>query len=104
MATLGGAIVALFPVFGVVSVAVAMVVALGGQKLPYSSLLSIVFGYATLVTLNVANDGNTVVVTGVRDMGDPVTAMGIGGLAALVLAHALRGHKRRRESPGGGRG
>ncbi len=99
LATLGGAIVALFPVFGVASVAVAMLVALGGQRLPYTSLLGIVFGYATLVGLNMANDGVVVTVAGVSNTGDTVTAMGIGGLAALVLAHALRGHKRRRGSP-----
>ena len=96
LATLGGAIVALFPIFGVIAVAVAMVVSLGGQKLPYTSLLGIVFGYATLALLNVAYDGRSVDFMGIVDEGNMVTALGIGGVSALVLAHALNGHRRRR--------
>ena len=98
LATLGGAIVALFPIFGIVAVAVAMVVSLGGQKLPYTSLLGIVFGYGTLALLNLAYDGQSVAVMGVIDEGDIATALGIGGVSALVLAHALNGHRRRRNS------
>ena len=98
LSTLGGAIVALFPVFGIISIFVAMVVSLGGQRLPYTSLLGIVFGYATLVVLNVARDGQSVVVMGVVDEGDPATALGFGGVSALVLAHAINGHRRRRGS------
>ena len=98
LATLGGAIVALFPIFGIVAVAVAMVVSLGGQKLPYTSLLGIVFGYGTLALLNLAYDGQSVAVMGVIDEGDIATALGIGGVSALVLAHALHGHRRRRNS------
>ena len=100
LATLGGAIVALFPIFGIVAVAVAMVVSLGGQKLPYTSLLGIVFGYGTLALLNLAYDGQSVAVMGVIDEGDIATALGIGGVSALVLAHALDGHRRRRNSTG----
>ncbi len=86
LATLGGSIVAMFPTFGVISVVVAMLVALGGQLMPYSSLMSIVAGYATLIGLNIAYDGETTL------------AIGVGGLASLVLAHAIVGHKRRRNS------
>ena len=84
LATLGGATIAVFPVLGMVSVLVAMVVALGAQRLPYSSLLSVVFGYATLVALVLANEG------------DASLAVGIGGLGGLVLAYALKGHRQRR--------
>ena len=98
LATLGGAIMALFPIFGVIAVAVAMVVSLGGQKLPYTSLMGIVFGYATLALLNLAYEGQSVAVMGVIDEGNIVTALGIGGVSALVLAHALNGHRRRRNS------
>ena len=52
MGTLGGCIIALFPVTGIVAVFVAMLVALGGQRMPYPSLLGIVFGYGTLAVLN----------------------------------------------------
>jgi glycerol-3-phosphate acyltransferase PlsY len=98
LATLGGAIVALFPIFGVIAVAVAMVVSLGGQKLPYTSLLGIVFGYGTLALLNVAFDGRSVDFMGIVDEGNTVTALGIGGVSALVLAHAINGHRRRRST------
>ena len=80
---LGGAMIALFPVFGLISVGVALVVALGGQVLPYSSLFSVVLGYGTLASLTVAFEGDTALV------------LGLGGVAGLVLAHALRGHRRR---------
>ena len=86
LATLGGATVALFPITGVISVAVAGLVAFGGQRMPYSSLLSVVFGYATLVALSLTNDGDTVL------------ALGVGGIAGLVLAYALLGHRRRRSA------
>ena len=84
LAVLGGATIALFPVFGMISVVVAMVVALGGQRMPYSSLFSIVLGYAILVSLSVASNENTVL------------AVGVGGVSGLVLAHAILGHCRRR--------
>ena len=84
LAVVGGVVIALFPVFGTISVAVAFLVAWGGQRMPYTSLLSIVFGYTTLVALSIAYDGDTIL------------ALGYGGLAGLVLAHALLGHRRRR--------
>ena len=96
LATLGGGIVALFPIFGVIAIAVAMVVSLGGQKLPYTSLLGIVFGYGTLALLNVAFEGRSVYMMGIVDEGNVATAVGIGGVSALVLAYALNGHRRRR--------
>ncbi len=87
LSTLGGSIFALFPVLGFISLFVAGVVALGGQKIPYTSLLSIVFGYGTLAGLTVYYNGDTTLV------------FGMGGLAGLVLAHALLGHRRRRNAP-----
>ena len=76
---------AIFPVFGVISIVVAVLITLGGQKMPYTSLLGTVFGYATLVALTIYYDVNM-----------PLTA-GVGGLTGLVLARALIGHKRRRQ-------
>jgi glycerol-3-phosphate acyltransferase PlsY len=87
LATLGGVLLALFGMFGALAIAAAMVVALGAQRMPFSSLLSIVFGYATLVALIVAYDGDTIL------------AIGDGGMSGLVLARALLGHKRRRGEP-----
>ena len=90
--TFGGAVVALSPLFALISLAVAMLVSLGGQRLAYSSLLSVVFGYATFVALSLAYDG------------DSAIAVGVGGLAGLVLAYALWGHRRRRDSSDWGDG
>ena len=87
---LGGAAMALFPVFGLVAVAVALVVALGGQLLPYTSLISVVFGYLTLVTMTIAFEGDTAL------------ALGLGGVSGLVLAHALLGHRRRNSAAADG--
>ena len=87
LATLGGAVIPLFGTLAMLGVIVAMLIALGGQKMPYSSLLGIVLGYGTIVALTVAYEGDTVL------------AMGFGGLAGLVLAYALNGHRRRRHTP-----
>ena len=84
LATLGGAIIAMFPVHGFISVALASIVALGGQKLPYSSLLNVVFGYTALAALTVRYNPD-----------DTALVFGMGGLCGLVLAHALLGHRRR---------
>ncbi len=98
LATLGGAIVGIFPGFGAVSVAVAMLVALSAQRLPFSSLLSIVFGYSTLVGLSLAyGDYAALDRLSIRYDGDVLSVLGLGGLGGLVLAHALLGHHRRRQ-------
>ena len=91
LVTLGGAIIALFPLYGFISAAVASVVALGGQKMPYTSLLNVVFGYAVLAGLTVYDP------LAVYDPGGSETPLvfGMGGLCGLVLAHALFGHRRR---------
>ena len=87
MGALGGIIIASFPLFGLASVAVAVVVSFGGQRMPYTSLLSIVFGYLTLAMLSIAYSDNI-----------PLT-LGVGGLCAMVLAPAIKGHIGRRSEP-----
>ena len=84
LATLGGVIIGLFPLAGVVSVALAGVVSLGGQRIPYTSLLSVVVGYGTLATINVINQDQLAL------------SFGLGGVSAIVLAHAISGHMKRR--------
>ena len=88
MATLGGVTIAQFPVYGVIAVIVVLLVSTGGQKISYSSLAGIVFGYAVLVTATVAYEVEVV----------PV--VGVGVLAAMVLARAGLGHVRRRRAVG----
>jgi glycerol-3-phosphate acyltransferase PlsY len=85
LAVLGGAAIPLFGAVGVLSVVVTMVVALGAQRLPYSSLLGVVFGYATIVAFKGNIDGATVL------------TLGYGGISGLVLAYALVGHRQRRQ-------
>lgn len=84
LATLGGVTIALFPLNGLACVTVAAVVSLGGQKMPYTSLLGLVFGYIALIILSLAF------------FGDTALTLGAGGLAAMVLAKAMRGHMVRR--------
>ena len=86
LATFGGALLVLFPIIGPISVGAGIIVQLGGQKMRYTSLIGIVFGYATLVALSLAYEK------------DPVLVVGSGGLAALVLAYALDGHRRQNSS------
>jgi glycerol-3-phosphate acyltransferase PlsY len=81
LATIAGVTIAAFPVFGLISVFVAIVVALGAQRLPYSSLLCLVLGYAMLAWLIIIYGENWIL------------AMGIGCLCSLVLANASYGHR-----------
>jgi len=86
LSILAGIMIGMFPDYGVIGVLVALVVALGGQKLPYTSLLSVVFGYGTVAALVLSTNGEL-----------PL-ALGLGGLSALVLARASLGHHRRRDN------
>ena len=92
LGTLGGCVIALFPVTGILAVAVGMLVSLGGQRMPYPSLLGVVFGYGTLAVLNLTPELN------LAQDGDMALTVGIGGFTGLVLARAVRGHIRRRDS------
>ena len=85
LAILGGLMIGMFPFYGAIGVLVGVLVALGGQKMPYTSLLSVVFGYGTTAALVVNSNG------------DLRMALGLGGLSALVLARAAVGHRRRRD-------
>lgn len=86
IATLGGAMIALFPLNGFIAAVIASVVTLGGQKLPYTSLMGTVAGVAALIWLSRANPS------------DLALATGIAAIAALVLIHASIGHRRRNAS------
>jgi len=86
LATLGGIIIALFPVSGFIAVSIGMAVSFGGQKMPYTSLLSIVFSYLVLVTLNIIFQG------------DLRLTLAIGALSIVVLGYASLGHLKRRQT------
>lgn len=91
LVTLGGAIIALFPIYGLISIAVASAVALGGQKMPYTSLANVIVGYSVLAGLAVYDPFD------LDRYSDPaLLVFGIGGLCGLVLARAALGHRRRR--------
>ena len=92
LVTLGGVTLAVFPIYQgywetIIAVLVAVAVALGGQKLPYSSLFCIIAGYGVIILLFMQ--------TRVEDLD---TAFAMGALALVVLGHALVGHAKRRRS------
>ena len=84
LAPLGGAILVMFPLFnGFLAVLIGSLVMLGGQKLPYTSLLGLVVAVGVLLLLTASNAQQL-----------PL-AMGVGVIASGVLLHASVGHKRR---------
>ncbi len=85
LATLGGVMIALFAMGGIVGVAIGGMVSLGGQRIPYTSLLSVVFGYSAVAMLSLISQEQLAL------------TFGVGGLAAMVLAHAISGHMKRRQ-------
>ena len=92
LVTLGGITLAVFPIYqgyyeSIVAVVVAVAVALGGQKLPYSSLFCIIAGYAVIVLLFMQNRPEELVI-----------ALAMSGLALVVFGYAVFGHARRRRS------
>ena len=91
IAPFGGAVIALFPLNGFVAAVFASVVTLGGQKLPYSSLMGSVAGVVLLIWLAVVNP------IGILD--EVQLAVGTGLIAAMVLLHASIGHRRRNAGP-----
>ena len=66
------------------AVLVGIAVALGGQKLPYTSLLCIFSGYGVVIAL-----------TYLWNPGEMNTVLAIGTLAIIVFGHAVLGHARR---------
>ena len=93
IATLGGAMIALFPVYGFIAAVIASVVTLGGQKLPYTSLMGTVAGVAALIWFSIFNPLGFA-----QDSQAVQIAVGVGVIAALVLIHASIGHRRRNAS------
>ena len=85
IATLGGGTLALFPLLGLISAVIAILITLGAQRLPYSSLLGTVIGYTTLITITTIYGG------------DSMSALANVSVAGLVLTHATVGHLRRRK-------
>ncbi len=85
LVTLGGVIIALFAMGGVLSVAIGGIVSLGGQRIRYTSLLSVVFAYSSVAMLSLIKQEQLAL------------TLGVGGLAAMVLARAISGHMKRRQ-------
>ncbi len=84
LATLGGATLAVFGIAGFIGVAIAGIVAFGGQKMPYTSLMSVISGYVSIAIINAMN------------LGDMRTMFAMGTLAFIAFGHAVLGHARRR--------
>ncbi|MYA61299.1 MAG: hypothetical protein F4X94_01800 [Dehalococcoidia bacterium] len=93
LVVLGGICLVVFSPFpvgnliAVLAVLVGIAVALGGQKLPYTSLLCIFSGY-----------GIVIVLTYLMNPGEMNTVLAIGTLALIVFGHAVLGHARRNRS------
>ena len=68
----------------ILGVLAGIVVALGGQKMPYTSRLCIISGYGVVALL-----------THFWTPGEMDTALTIGALAVVVFGHAILGHARR---------
>lgn len=86
MAVLGGVTIALFSVYGGIAVIVGLLVASGGQRLSYATVVGVVFSYAALVMATVAYEV------------DVVPVLGVGGVTAMVLARSGVGHMHRRHA------
>ncbi len=85
LAPLGGAVLIMFAPFnGFLAALIGSLVTLGGQKLPYTSLLGLVAGIAALFWLVRFNAPEQLPLVG-----------GVAIVAALVLVHASIGHRRR---------
>ena len=85
LAPLGGALLVMFPPFnGFLAALIASVVTLGGQKLPYTSLLGTVAGVAALIWMVRTNAPEELALAGA-----------VGFIAALVLLRAAIGHRKR---------
>ena len=79
-----------FPIgnlIAVLGVLVGIAVALGGQKMPYTSLLCIFSGYVVVIAL-----------THFWNPDEMNTVLAMGTLAIIVFGHAVLGHARRNRS------
>ena len=85
MAIGGGVAIALFGYFAILAVVVTALVAIFAQKLPFSSLTSIVFGYISLVL--------STSILAKNELG--TLALSYGVLVALIFVHAVLGHSKR---------
>ncbi|HJO60625.1 MAG TPA: glycerol-3-phosphate acyltransferase [SAR202 cluster bacterium] len=84
MAIAGGIAIGLFGGIGFFALFVAGIASLLAQKLWVTSLTSIIFGYLAILFLTHLLDKN-------KDI-----AVGFTAVVLLILAHAMRGHARRR--------
>jgi len=87
MAIGGGIAIALFGVVAVIALFVAALVGIVAQKLPVSSLFSIVAGYCTILVISS------------KSRSEFEMAVGFGAVVCLILLHAIRGHRRRNRVP-----
>ena len=83
MAIVGGLAIALFGMVAILALLAAGLVSMLAQKLPFSSLTSIIAGYLTIVALSVYLNSKVEI------------AIWFGVICAIVLFHALLGHIRR---------
>tara|TARA_B100000686_G_scaffold117387_1_gene124598 strand:+ start:123 stop:725 length:603 start_codon:yes stop_codon:yes gene_type:complete len=84
MAIGGGIALALFGMTGLAAFFVGGLVGLIAQKLPFSSLFSIITGYISLLFISVSSSES-----------EFHLALGFGGICLVILLHAMLGHRKR---------
>lgn len=88
MAVLGGSALAIFGIYAVLAIIGAVLIAFGTKKIKHvSSLTGFATGYLIL-------SGTSIAVSGIS-----IFIFGFGGVYALVLAHAINGHRVRNSTP-----
>tara|TARA_Y100000588_G_scaffold110711_1_gene121351 strand:+ start:291 stop:899 length:609 start_codon:yes stop_codon:yes gene_type:complete len=85
MAIGGGVAIALFGYFAIIALFIAAVVSIFAQRLPFSSLTSIVAGYIFLIL--------STSIWAKNELG--ALAISFGVVAGLIFAHAVFGHSKR---------
>ncbi|MQG39038.1 MAG: hypothetical protein FI718_03515 [SAR202 cluster bacterium] len=88
MALLAGSTLAIFEIYSVMAIIVALLIAFGTQKLKHvSSLVGFITGYLILAITSLTLNQHSL-----------VFIIGYGGVAGLILAYAINGHRSRNSS------
>ena len=88
MALLGGSTLAIFEIYSVAAIIIALLIAFGTQKIKrISSLIGFISGYSILSATSIILNQHSV-----------VFIIGYFGVASLVIAYSINGHRNRNSS------
>ena len=89
MALLAGSTLAIFEIYSVMAIIVALLIAFGTQKIKrISSLAGFIIGYLILSVTSITLNQHSL-----------VFIIGFGGVVGLLLAYAINGHRNRNSTP-----